>query len=98
MAVMLERFVRAMAFIGARSIRYRPENSAARCCASAALPPLPKTINLPPDRNTLTNAFAMSQICFGSMEAMVLELSSSSFARSPLNSYTSRSEVHVCRN
>jgi hypothetical protein len=28
----------------------RPDNSAARCCASAAEPPLPQNITLPPAR------------------------------------------------
>src|SRR5262245_30657613 len=40
-----------MAGSGRRSERNRPTNSAARCCASAALPPLPK-------RRTLWPAFS----------------------------------------
>ena len=43
---------------GRRSRRYRPTNSAARCCASAALPPLPKKMALWPDLYAETKAAA----------------------------------------
>ena len=37
--------------LGRRTRSNRPTSSAATCCASAALPPLPSTSNLPPARN-----------------------------------------------
>jgi hypothetical protein len=40
--------VRASAAIGARAAPKRTVSSVARCCASAALPPLPKSRILPP--------------------------------------------------
>src|ERR1051325_117486 len=43
--------VNASAGRGGRSMRKRLTNSAAMCCASAALPPLPKIISLLPRRN-----------------------------------------------
>ena len=43
-----ESVVRAMAGNGRRSISKRLTNSAAICCASAALPPLPKSMILFP--------------------------------------------------
>ena len=47
-AVRMEVFVvRATARMAGRSSTRRQTNSAARCCASAALPPLPATISLP---------------------------------------------------
>src|SRR5436190_4704822 len=43
-----ESVVSAIAARPGRSTTKRPTNSAARCCASAALPPLPKSKSLPP--------------------------------------------------
>src|SRR5439155_6088776 len=45
-----ESVVRGMAESAARSRRKRPTSSPARCCASAADPPLPKARTLPPPR------------------------------------------------
>ena len=45
---MLESVVSAMAGSPRRSRLNRPTSSAAKCCASAALPPLPNTSTLPP--------------------------------------------------
>src|SRR6266540_3327975 len=44
----------ATAASAARSRAKCPVNSAARCRASAALPPLPKKMSFPPARNALT--------------------------------------------
>src|SRR6266487_580353 len=44
----LESVVSARAGHGCRSFSKRPTSSAARCCASAALPPLPKSRTLRP--------------------------------------------------
>src|SRR5438034_390809 len=45
---------------GARSRLKRPTNSAAKCCASAALPPLPATSTLRPARSVSTSRAATS--------------------------------------
>jgi len=50
--------VRASAASAGRSTAKRLTNSAARCCASAALPPLPKNRRVPPDLRAATNAAA----------------------------------------
>src|ERR687883_290100 len=49
---------RATAGSERRSSRKRPTNSAARCCASAALPPLPKNRSLLPAASALVHAAA----------------------------------------
>jgi hypothetical protein len=66
MAEMEEREVRAMPSRAGRSTRYLPDSSAARCMASAALPPLPKNTTLPPCLNAQIMASAMASICRGS--------------------------------
>ena len=48
--------VSAMAGSGARSASWRTMHSVARCCASAALPPLPHSKIFPPRRRLLPHA------------------------------------------
>src|SRR5215213_190605 len=58
--------VSASAASAARSRWKRPTSSAATCCASAALPPLPNTISLPPPRSDVTMAAAAATIGWAS--------------------------------
>src|SRR5579864_3250676 len=68
-----------------RSFRKRPLNSAARCCASAALPPLPKNRILFPERRhfviasaTLTTASRYAgeliKVCMSAVHSRILEI------------------------
>src|SRR5919198_3747355 len=50
---------------GARSRRKRPTSSAARCVASAALPPLPNSSTLPPSSMQATTISASSAVRSG---------------------------------
>src|SRR3954454_25340435 len=73
MAVRIEEsVVKAMAGKPRRSLTNRPTNSAARCCASAALPPLPQKSNLPPDWRQLEINDAASTIAAPHSRATLL--------------------------
>src|SRR6478609_8244258 len=52
--------VSATAGSGSRSVEKWPSSSPAKCCASAALPPFPKTISLPPRVSAACRSVAKS--------------------------------------
>src|SRR5262245_60642945 len=97
--------VRARAGSAWRSLRKRPTSSPAKCCASAAEPPLPKTSTLPPARSraliarptvTSREAFCSKKRCLSArLSAAMSRTLSSSIVRADVDGQQDREHCRV---
>jgi hypothetical protein len=79
--------VRAIAGRGGRSMRNRFMNSAAMCCASAALPPLPKRRSFRPALNASAIAVAAAAISADIVSAIFSRSSDPSLSERATDSF-----------